>query len=97
MTNFIEELYFGNIDPQLKGLKRNDTCQQQLLLLEEKETLLTETLTGEELKLFLDYANAWSLVCGNSCLDNFITGFRLGAGFALDCFTNGEAPFYDRG
>ena len=46
-------------------------------------------------KKFLDFCNAWSVVNGESNLDSFIMGFRLGAQFAYDTFVNDEAPFKD--
>ena len=57
----------------------------------ENEDWLTEHLTGEEKKRFLDFADAWSAFNGDSTLDGFITGFRLGARFVLDTFVLPEA------
>jgi len=48
-------------------------------------------LNGEEKKRFLDFADAWSTFNGDSTLDGFITGFRLGARFVLDAFVLPEA------
>ena len=36
-----------------------------------------------------------NIVNGESTLDSFITGFRLGARFAYDTFVSEEAPFED--
>lgn len=66
MARFIEEFYYGNIDPQ-----------------------------DEQKKWFLDFSNAWSVVNGESNLDSFIMGFRLGANFAYDAFISTETPFED--
>ena len=48
------------------------------------EEKLTAALDDENKKLFLDFANAWSVVNGESTLDSFIMGFRLGAKFTYD-------------
>ncbi len=48
------------------------------------EEFLTEALSGENKKKFLDFVNAWSVVNGESNLDSFMMGFRLGANFAYD-------------
>ena len=60
--------------------------QRTLRTISENEDWLTEHLTGEEKKRFLDFADAWSAYNGDATLDGFITGFRLGARFALDTF-----------
>ena len=39
--------------------------------------------------------NAWGVVNGESNLDSFIMGFRLGANFTYDTFVSEEAPFID--
>ena len=52
-------------------------------------------LSGESKKKFLEFSNAWSVVNGESNLDSFIMGFRLGAQFTYDTFVNDEAPFMD--
>lgn len=59
------------------------------------EEKLTAALDEENRKLFLDFANAWSVVNGESNLDSFIMGFRLGAKFTYDAFVNENAPFQD--
>ena len=59
------------------------------------EDFLTEHLSGESKKKFLDFVNAWSVVNGESNLDSFIMGFRLGANFTYDTFVSDDAPFQD--
>ena len=89
MASFIEEFYHGNINPQLPG--DNERCiQKEMKILSEDEAHLTEHLTGQDKKLFLEYVDAWAVVLGGCTLDNFITGFRLGAGFAYDAFVGME-------
>lgn len=86
MKSFIEELYYGNIDPQDSGFEDDAGVQRELRTIGECEDWLTEHLTGEEKKRFLDFADAWSAYNGDATLDGFITGFRLGARFVLDTF-----------
>lgn len=95
MARFIEEFYYGNIDPQARSTKQNKTVQKQMEILMKNEELLTNALTDEPNKWFLDYTNAWSIVNGESNLDSFIMGFRLGANFAYDAFISNETPFKD--
>ena len=95
MARFIEEFYYGNIDPQARSTKQNKTVQKQMEVLMKTEDLLTNALADEPKKWFLDFANAWSVVNGESNLDSFIMGFRLGASFAYDAFISTETPFED--
>lgn len=86
MANFIEEFFYGNLDPQARSTKQNKDVQKQMEILMNNEEKLTAALDDENKKLFLDFANAWSVVNGESTLDSFIIGFRLGAKFTYDTF-----------
>lgn len=93
MGNFIEEFYYGNLDPQARSTRENKTVQKQMEVLMLNEEFLTEELSGERKKKFLDFVNAWEVVNGESNLDSFIMGFRLEANFTYDTFVSKEAPF----
>ena len=83
MFKFIEEFYYGNIDPQARSTKENKAVQKQMEVLMLNEDFLTENLSGESKKKFLEFCNAWGVVNGESNLDSFIMGFRLGAQFTF--------------
>ena len=91
MKNFIEELYYANIDPQNSGFEDNESVQRELQTISDNEDWLTEHLAGEVKKRFLDFADAWSAYNGDATLDGFTTGFRLGARFVMDTFVLPEA------
>ena len=91
MKSFIEELYYGNIDPQNSGFEEDEGVQRTMQTIRENEDFLADTLIGEEKKRFLDFADAWSAFNGDATLEGFITGFRLGARFVLDAFVLPEA------
>ena len=93
MKNFIKEFYYGNLDPQARCFRYNKKLRKQMETLAQNEVFLTEILTGKGKKKFLDYVNAWGVVNGESNLDSFIIGFRLGAQFTYDTFVSTEAPF----
>ncbi len=95
MSKFIEELYYGNIDPQARNTKNNKVVSKQMKVLSDAEAYLSESLTDKNKQLFLDYTNAWSIVNAESNLDSFIMGFRLGAKFTFDTFASNESPFED--
>lgn len=95
MARFIEEFYYGNIDPQARSTRQNKTVQKEMAVLSKTEEQLTNALQDEQKKWFLDFSNAWSIVNGESNLDSFIMGFRLGANFTYDAFISTETPFED--
>ena len=95
MGKFIKEFYYGNIDPQARSTKENKAVQKQMEVLMLNEDFLTENLSGESKKKYLEFVNAWSVVNGESNLDSFIMGFRLGANFTYDTFVSTESPFQD--
>ena len=84
--NIIEELYYGNIDPQDRGYRPKSPVKKASDSLNDLEEKLTEQLVGENKELFLHFCNA-------SELDTFITGFRFGARFMMDTFLSDDAPF----
>ena len=95
MTNFIEEFYYGNINPQARSFEQDKKVQRDMQILTDSEDFLTDKLTGEEKKRFIQYVDAWASVNGESTLDSFITGFRLSAQFAFDTFVTSKAPYMD--
>lgn len=95
MKNFIKELYYGNIEPQARGFKNGSYLKKQMTILSESEALLTDRLTGDEKKWFLTFVNASNNILGQTELDSFIVGFRLGARLILDTFMNDDTPYED--
>lgn len=95
MKNFIKELYYGNIGPQARGFNNGSYLKKQMTILSENEALLTDRLTGDEKKWFLTFVNASNNILGQTELDSFIVGFRLGARLILDTFMNDDTPYED--
>ncbi len=93
MANFIEELFYNNINPQARMVRNGSDLQKQLGLLSDYEEQLTSTLKDDERKMFLAFANAVSEVQAGSQLDSFMVGFRLGARFVFDTFIDNTAPY----
>ena len=50
MTNFIEEFYYGNIDPQVRSSEQNKKVQHDMQILTDNEDFLTDKFSGEEKK-----------------------------------------------
>ena len=92
MYDFIKEFYYGNIDPQTCTSTYNTAVSKELMTISKAEEYLTSHLAGEDKDRFLDFANAWSVMLGESNLDSFVVGFRLGAKFIHDTFLSNDDP-----
>ncbi len=86
MSNIIEELYYGNIEPQALSSELSVKLSKKLNALTEKEEQLTAKLTDEDKEMFIDYVNTYNEFLSFSNSDSFISGFRLGAKFTYDTF-----------
>lgn len=95
MKNFIEELYYGNIDPQARGFANNSRIKRAYDKITELEKQLNERIGIEEQEVLKSFINTNSEITAESELDKFIVGFRLGARFVYDTFVNDNAPYYD--
>ncbi|MBO5359558.1 MAG: hypothetical protein J6B25_01820 [Clostridia bacterium] len=86
MSDFIEDFYFGNIEPQEISTTFSTELKRKLDLLSHTEEELTSKLTDEEKELFIKYISQSSEFLCVSNADSFIAGFRLGARFTYDTF-----------
>ncbi|MBQ2846884.1 MAG: hypothetical protein IJE74_01325 [Clostridia bacterium] len=86
MSHFIEDFYYGNIEPQESITELKAEIKKKLDALSQTEEQLTSKLTNEEKELFMKYANQSSEFLCVSNTDSFIAGFRLGAKFTYDTF-----------
>ena len=81
---FIEDFYYGNIDPQEMKSELTDDMKKQLNKLVKTEEQLREKLKGEDNELFDIYVDQYNKLMSISNEHNFINGFRLSAGFMGD-------------
>ena len=89
MSNVIEELYYGNLEPQELTTEISPKLKKKLSVLAKKEEELTAMLPEKEKELFANYVSAYNEFSSLSNSNSFITGFRLGARFAYDTFVKG--------
>ena len=76
MGKFIEEFYYGNLDPQARSTKQNKAVQKKMEVLMLNEDYLTENLSGESKKKFLEFVNAWGVVNGEYSRFRYLEAFR---------------------
>ena len=86
MSNIIEELFYGNLEPQELSTEITPKLKKKLSNLVKKEEELTAMLPEKEKELFLNYVSAYNEFSSISNSDSFISGFRFGARFAYDTF-----------
>ena len=86
MAGFIEDFYYGNLEPQKSNLKQNADFQRDFNRMCEIEAMLRNSLADEQKELFKEYADLWGLILGDTAFDSFESGFKLGARFAAAAF-----------
>ena len=89
MSNVIEELYYGNLEPQELTTEISPKLKKKLSALAKKEEEVSAMLPEKEKELFANYVSAYNEFSSISNSDSFISGFRLGAKFAYDTFVKG--------
>ena len=53
MGKFIEEFYYGNLNPQARSMEQNKMVQKEMTVLTKTEELLTNALNDEQKKWFV--------------------------------------------
>lgn len=86
MSNIIEDLYYGNIEPMESQTDITPKLKEKLRVLSEKEENFRKGLSEENLKLFDEYTRLSARFNSLSCLDSFITGFKMGGKMIYDTF-----------
>ena len=86
MSHFIEDFYYGNIEPQESITELKTGIKKKLDVLSQTEEQLTSKLTEEEKAWFMKYASQSSEFLCVSNADSFIAGFRLSSRFTYDTF-----------
>ena len=86
MSNIIEELFYGNLEPQELTTELTPRLKRKLSELVKKEDELTSKLLEEEKELFSNYVSTYNEFSSISNSDSFISGLRFGARFAYDTF-----------
>ena len=86
MSDFIEDFYYGNIEPQECTTNLTAKVKKSLSELADKEEQLTSLLADKDKMLFTDYVATYIKFSSLCNADSFTAGFRLGARFTYDTF-----------
>ena len=80
----INELWYGNIEPQDRTIPRDKDYKQLLKRICDYEEQFRGIFSPEQQKAFEDYENATISVTAISEEASFVEGFRLGAKIMLE-------------
>lgn len=86
MSNIIEELFYGNLEPQELTTEITPKLKKKLNELVKKEEELAAKLSDEEKEKFTNYVSTYNEFSSISISDGFVSGFRFGARFTYDTF-----------
>ena len=86
MSSIIEELFYGNLEPQELTTEITPRLKKKLNVLVKKEEELSAMLPEKERELFTNYVSAYNEFLSISIADGFVSGFRFGAKFTYDTF-----------
>ncbi len=93
--NFIEELYYGHINPNEARVYPTLEYTKATKLFCDNEEQLMKSLSGNELKLFNDMLKANDEITGFTEAEKFKLGFRLGVKMMCDCYNSDINKFFE--
>ena len=88
MQHFIEQFYYGNIEPQEMTTELRAKVRNKLAALSKTEEEISGKLTEAENELFDKYLQQSGEFLCVSNADSFIAGFKLGAKFTYNTFVD---------
>lgn len=91
----IENLYYGNIVPAEKGIKKGSEYSKLLNLAARNEEKLSATLTKEQKILFEKYKDCTLEMYGISEKEAFVEGVKLGVKIVAETIFDESENFTD--
>ena len=93
--NFLENLFFGNVDPQARAVKTGSHADKLRTYITDHLPEIENALPDEQRGVLEKIMDAQGELDTITELDSFIVGFRLGAAFTYDTFVNTDTPYRD--
>lgn len=90
MQSFIDDLYYGRINPYEKKVVPEAQYVKGLEVICQNEKSVLEKLSEEDRKLFEDMLKACDELSATSDAENFKLGFKLGVRMMMECFNSEE-------
>ncbi|MCL2053597.1 MAG: hypothetical protein FWG90_04025 [Oscillospiraceae bacterium] len=82
MKNILEDLYFGEIQPNVMALSERQEIKADVT--EENQKALIKMLSGEEKELLIDIISSHEEMKSEIAVMNFTYGFKLGVRLAAE-------------
>ncbi len=92
--DFIEELYYGNINPNEKRRNKGSRYAKAIDTVAENEEKLTAALSDDKLKMFIELVNAFDDVGAIDRVESFKIGFRLGIQMMCDSLVRDDSKIF---
>lgn len=89
----LEDLYYGNVVPADKGIKKGSEYSQLLHLAARNKEKLSATLTKEQKILFEKYKDCCVEMYGIAEIEAFVSGVKLGVKIIVETYTNDSPNF----
>jgi len=93
MRRILEELWYGNINPQDKQFNRGTKFDEALRLLSRNEEKLIAMLDEKEKDIFEKFKDNQDEIAKYNSADAFVAGFRLGARLVIESFSEDDGFF----
>ena len=91
----LENLYYGNIDPANKYIKRGSEYSKLINLSIRNEDKLVPTLSKEQIVIFEKYKDCISEMTSIAEKESFIQGIKLGIKIIAESFLTNSKNFKD--
>lgn len=93
MRKCLEDLYYGNINPNEKTFKPKSEFSLACERITDAENRLREQINKEEKELLSEVLDANAQMTGIELTHMFIEGFRLGARLVIEVFCDDDKTF----
>ena len=95
MTNMLEELWYGNIDPNGRAYQRKNTSNAVFDKIERADNNICAILTEEQLEHFVKYKSEMEDIIATCEEEAFKDGYKIATRLFLSCFDKAEHIFDD--
>lgn len=93
MRNILVDLYRGNLSPTERAYKRGTDYARTMNRIVEIEEQLKAIIPEEHAELLRQFAGVQADLAAVSCLEDFISGYRMGVQFMLAAFLDDDGCF----
>lgn len=93
MRNILVDLYRGNLNLSERAYKRGTDYARTMKRIVEIEGQIKAVIPEEHEGLLRQFASAQADLAAASCLEDFISGYRMGVQFMLAAFLDDDGCF----